>query len=65
MSVLSASSQRGRGHALSVSSRTLRAASETGLIPQWRAAEWNVASIGLARRLGLTEVGRQYSVHLT
>lgn len=64
MSVLAASSQRGHGHAASASARALQAATQEGLLPQWRAAHWNVASIGLARRLGLAEVGQQYSVHV-
>ena len=64
MSVLAASSQRGNGRAASASARALQAATQEGLLPQWRAAHWNVASIGLARRLGLAEVGQQYSVHV-
>jgi GNAT acetyltransferase len=64
MSVLTASSQRGHGHAASTSARALQAATQEGLLPQWRAAHWNLASIGLARRLGLAEVVQQFSVHV-
>jgi hypothetical protein len=35
-----------------------------GLLVQWRAAEWNEASIRLARALGLTDVGSQFSLRL-
>lgn len=61
MSVLTAASQRGSGYGIAASARAVTAAQEQGLLPQWRAAEQNYGSIGLARRLGLEQLGTQYS----
>lgn len=60
--VLARAPYRGRGCAASAAAVALRAAATAGLLPQWRAAHWNDESIGLARRLGLTSVGTQFSV---
>lgn len=61
MSVLTAPHARGTGHGTRASQAALSLALENGLLPQWRAAEQNAASIALAHRLGLTELGRQFS----
>ena len=61
MSVLTAPHARGTGHGTRASHAALSLATENGLLPQWRAAEQNTASIALAQRLGLTELGRQFS----
>lgn len=64
VSILTAASQRGQRLALAVGSHALAEAARQGFLPQWRSAHWNQASTGLARRLGLHEVGEQYSVLL-
>ena len=65
MSILVAVSQRGRGYGLTTAAAALDAASHAGLLPQWRAAHGNHASIALARRLGLELLGHQYSVRMS
>jgi GNAT acetyltransferase len=65
MSVLTASTYRSQGHGCTASAHALREATSAGLLPQWRAAHSNDASIGLARRLGLVEIGEQYSIRVT
>lgn len=62
--VLAARSSRGSGHAKRAALQTLSAAADANLLAQWRAAVANEASNGLARSLGLTEVGSQFSVRL-
>lgn len=64
MSILTAASHRRCGHAATVAAHALEAAGQLGLVPQWRAASWNTASINLARHLGLDEIGSQYSLRL-
>jgi GNAT superfamily N-acetyltransferase len=59
-----AADQRGVGLGHAVGAATIRRAVADGLAPQWRAAWWNPASRALARRLGLVEVGRQFSFRL-
>jgi hypothetical protein len=63
-SCLVARRHRGRGHGAVIAGHTLRRAVDIGLLPQWRAAEWNVASISVARRIGLRPLGRQFSLLL-
>ncbi|MEQ1700816.1 MAG: GNAT family N-acetyltransferase [Ilumatobacteraceae bacterium] len=62
--VLAAATHRGTGAAFAASHAALIAAVAVGLLPQWRAAEGNLASIALAERLGLEYVGEQLSIHL-
>lgn len=64
LSVLTATSRRGRGLGRSAAVVAVAEAVDHGLLPQWRAAAGNTASIGLAARLGLTPVGHQLSVRL-
>lgn len=64
MSVLTATSHRGLGYGASTARIALAEAVGAGLLPQWRAAHWNEASIALARRLGLVLLGHQYSLRL-
>lgn len=49
------------GCGIAASVRAVTAAQGQGLLPQWRALEQNLGSIGLARRLGLQLLGSQYS----
>lgn len=62
--VLAGRSSRGSGSAKKVARQTLLAAADAGLLAQWRAATTNESSIRLARSLGLSEVGSQFSVKL-
>ena len=62
MSSLTATPYRRSGCGQAAAAKALEAACDRGLLPQWRAASWNAASIALARRLGLVLVGHQYSV---
>ena len=62
MSSLTAMPYRRNGYGQAAAARALEAACEDGLLPQWRAAHWNSASIALARRLELVLIGHQYSV---
>lgn len=62
--VVTATAHRGRGHAAAAASAALDAACADSMLPQWRAAETNVASAALAARLGLHPVGRQLSILL-
>lgn len=64
MSALTASSYRGKGFGTATAVEALAAADAHGLLPQWRAAHWNHASIAVARRLGLGLLGHQYSLAL-
>lgn len=59
--VLTASDARGHGFGRRAASAAIAHAEDAGLIPQWRAAESNVASVALGSRLGLTPIGRQFS----
>lgn len=62
--VLAGSGHRQAGFARRAASQALAAASASRLLPQWRAALTNEASIGLARSLELTELGQQLSLEL-
>lgn len=62
ISVLTATLHRGFGYGASTARVALDEAVGAGLLPQWRAAHWNEASIALARRLGLKLLGHQYSL---
>ncbi|MFK8024723.1 MAG: hypothetical protein AB8G26_12255 [Ilumatobacter sp.] len=62
--VLAARARRGDGSARRVADAVLTAAQSAQLVPQWRAATTNVASIRLALSLGLTELGSQLSLRL-
>jgi GNAT superfamily N-acetyltransferase len=64
MSILTASTHRTMGLGSDCARAALGAARDAGLLPQWRAAEGNVASVTLATRLGLQRVGRQVSIRL-
>lgn len=64
LGVLTARSSRGTGHAFAASSQAIRKATAVGLLVQWRAAERNEASIRLARSLGLSNAGSQFSLRL-
>lgn len=64
VSVLAAAAHRGTGAAFAASHAALTAAVAAGLLPQWRAAEGNLASIALAERLGLEYFGDQLSIRL-
>ena len=64
MSVLTAAAHRGGGYGAATARIALDGAVTAGLLPQWRAAHRNEASIALARRLGLALLGRQYSLRL-
>ena len=64
VSALTAASSRSRGFAVATAAVALDAAAARGLLPQWRAAHWNTASIALARHLGLSLLGHQYSLKL-
>jgi RimJ/RimL family protein N-acetyltransferase len=61
ISSLTATAHRGQGFGLAAAHLALSEATNRGLIPQWRAAQSNLASIALARRLGLHHLGTQYS----
>lgn len=63
--VLSAPRFRGRGIGTTVAHAAAAEAIDAGLIPQWRAARENVASIRTGQRVGFVEVGRQVSVRVT
>lgn len=52
---------RQHGIGVAVARRATDRAHALGLVVQWRAAATNTASRALARRLGLVEVGRQFS----
>jgi GNAT superfamily N-acetyltransferase len=60
--VLTAPRFRGRGIGTAVAHAAAAEAINAGLIPQWRAACENVASICTGLRVGFVEVGRQVSV---
>ena len=62
ISMLTAASHRGVGHGASTARLALDAAVGAGLLPQWRAANRNAASIALAWHLGLQLLGHQYSI---
>lgn len=62
--VLTADTSRRTGCGRRAALQTLAAATDAGLLPQWRAAMTNEASIALALSLGLTEVGWQFSLDL-
>jgi RimJ/RimL family protein N-acetyltransferase len=62
MSSFTAMPYRRKGYGRVAAMRALEAACERDLLPQWRAAHRNSASIALAHRLGLVLVGHQYSV---
>jgi hypothetical protein len=64
MSVLTASTHRGRGFGVAAASPALGHASSSGLVFQWRAVTTNAASIAIAATLGLAPVGRQFSFRL-
>ncbi|MGB8860027.1 MAG: GNAT family N-acetyltransferase [Ilumatobacteraceae bacterium] len=64
ISSLTAAAHRGCGAGLAAAHRALTEAAARGLLPQWRVAHWNAASIGLAQRLGLRHLGDQYSIRL-
>jgi len=64
MSIITASTHRGMGLGTDGARAALVAARDAGLLPQWRAAETNVASVELANRLGLQRVGRQVSIRV-
>jgi L-amino acid N-acyltransferase YncA len=64
MSILTASTHRMMGLGSDCARAALGAARDAGLLPQWRAAEGNVASVTLATGLGLQRVGRQVSIRL-
>jgi GNAT superfamily N-acetyltransferase len=64
MSVLTASTHRGRGFGRVAASAALDAASAADFVFQWRAVGTNVASIALAATLGLEQIGRQFSFRI-
>ena len=64
LGVLTARSSRGTGCGARAAAGAIAAATDAGLLPQWRAAAVNDASIALARSLGLTEMGWQLSLDL-
>ncbi len=65
MSVLTATAHRSFGHGVATARVALDEAARAGLLPQWRSAHWNGASISVARRLGLELLGHQYSIQLS
>ncbi len=60
--VLTVPGFRGRGIGTTVAQAAAANAITAGLIPQWRAASENVASIRTGLRVGFVELGRQLSV---
>jgi hypothetical protein len=60
LSVLAHPGHRREGHARRAAAAAIRRAVDEGLLPQWRARP--AASQGLARRLGLVELGAQLSL---
>lgn len=62
LGVLTSPSFRGCGIGAAVAARAVGEARSRGLVPQWRAAEWNSASVALASKLGLRQLGRQFSL---
>ncbi len=64
ISIVAASTHRAMGLGSDCARAALIAARDAGLLPQWRAAEANVASVRLANRLGLQRVGRQVSIRV-
>jgi RimJ/RimL family protein N-acetyltransferase len=64
MSIITASTHRAMGLGSDGARAALVAARNAGLLPQWRAAEANAASVNLANRLGLQKVGRQISLRV-
>lgn len=64
LGVLTAPPARRRGLATAVAGAATRAATDAGLVAQWRASITNPASAAVARRLGFEPVGRQAAVAL-
>ncbi|MDP3890749.1 GNAT family N-acetyltransferase [Nocardioides sp.] len=65
MGVVADPSERGRGHASAAVLAALTAATDEGLVAQWRCRVGNTASERLATRLGFTRVGFQVAVTLS
>lgn len=62
--VLVAPHTRGQGVGRSLGAAATRRVLDRGRAPQWRAASSNVASRQVARRIGFSEMGRQFSFQL-
>lgn len=62
--VVAASAERGRGFAASAAAGAVHAATDAGLVPQWRCRIGHAASLRLAERLGFALVGAQAAVAL-
>lgn len=64
MGVLAHPQHRGAGLGYAAAATATQAAVEGGLIAQWRSRQGNQASLGLAQRLGYTQLGVQAAVAL-
>lgn len=64
MAVLASPRHRGAGFAYAAAAFAIHEALADGLIPQWRSRQGNASSLGLAQRLGFTQLGAQVAVAL-